>query len=90
MQLAKAFYENKLIESLQTGASRVIYSYIRSISEENSLPLTIYIHGSSTDSDRDTAHLFNQYFYSSLQAALIPYLQLMNYLTLTQLLALSP
>ena len=64
MQQAKTFYENKLIESLQSCTSPVIYSYIRSISGQNSLPLTMYIHGTSAKSDRDKAHLFNQYFHS--------------------------
>ena len=56
--------KHSMIESLQSGASRAIYSYIRSISEQNSLPLIMYIHGISAKFDRDKAHPFNQYFYS--------------------------
>ena len=61
---AKSDYETKLIESHQFSNSSAIYSYIRSISNQNVLPSSLYLDDTVAVSDLDKASLFNQYFYS--------------------------
>ena len=65
LSLAKATYENKLIESHNIlSNSPAVFSYIRSVSKQNSLPSTVNLDDTLASSDVDKASLFNSYFYS--------------------------
>ena len=61
---AKSDYESKLIESHNISNSSAIYSYIRSISNQNILPSTLFLDNTIAVSDADKASLFNKYFHS--------------------------
>ena len=64
VSFAKATYENKLIESHILSNSPAVFSYIRSVSNQNSLPSTVTLDDTLASSDVDKASLFNSYFYS--------------------------
>ena len=65
LSLAKATYENKLIESHNIlSNSPAVFSYILSVSKQNSLPSTVNLDDTLASSDVDKASLFNSYFYS--------------------------
>ena len=61
---AKSDYETKLIESHNISNSSAIYTYIRSISNQNVLPSTLFLDDNFAVSDTDKAYLFNKYFHS--------------------------
>ena len=62
--LAKSNYETRLVESYQTSNCSKIFTYIRSISNQNVLPSTLYLDDTHAISDIEKASLFNFYFYS--------------------------
>ena len=64
LSFAKATYENKLIESRILSNSPAVFSYIRSVSNQNSLPSSVNLDDTLASSDVDKASLFNSYFYS--------------------------
>ena len=68
IQQAKSNYESKLIASFHSTSSRspssVVYSYIRSISGQSSLPAVMSLDSQSAASDTEKASLFNKYFHS--------------------------
>ena len=61
MSNAKSKFENKIIDSLQSGQPSSLYSYIRS---QNRIPPVVNLDNSCAVTDYDKASLFNQYFYS--------------------------
>ena len=61
---AKATFESNLIESHQLSHSSSVFSYIRFITSQNSLPCTLHLDGISVASDFEKATMFNQFFYS--------------------------
>ena len=58
---AKTKFENDLIES---HVSSSVYSYIRLVSNPNTLLPSLHLDGNFASSDYEKATLFNQYFYS--------------------------
>ena len=64
MVQAKSNFERKLIESLQSGDSTAIYSYIRSFSGNGGIPSTMNLNNSCAVSNYDKACFFNRYFHS--------------------------
>lgn len=64
MLKAKASYETNLIEHFQTGNSSRVYQYIRRLSNNSSIPATMFLDSTSASSDKDKACLFNAFFHS--------------------------
>ena len=64
MAHAKAFFEKKLIDTLESGQSSAIFSYIRSSTAFNSLPQVMSLDNFVSESDDEKARLFNKYFQS--------------------------
>ena len=68
IQQAKSNFESKLIASFHSTSSRspssVVYSYIRSISSQSSLPAVMSLDSQSAAGDKEKASLFNKYFHS--------------------------
>ena len=56
--------ENQLIQSHLISNSPAIFSYIRSISNQNALPPIVNLDDTYASSDVDKATLFNEYFFS--------------------------
>ena len=68
IQQAKSDFESNLIASFHSttssSPSSAVYSYIRSISGQASLPAVMTLDNQSAASDMEKASLFNQYFHS--------------------------
>ena len=61
ISFAKSVFETNLLTTLQFNESS---SYIRSVTGQNNIPLSLNFNGTSVDSDQDKATLFNSYFHS--------------------------
>ena len=61
---AKAIFESNLLASLQSNDSYKNFSYIRSITGQNNIPISLHFNGTKVISDQDKATLFNRYFHS--------------------------
>ena len=59
----KADYESTLISNFSYSNSK-IYKYIRSLTNSNCIPCSVYYDSISANSDSAKASLFNKYFYS--------------------------
>ena len=64
MSQAKSSFEHNLIQSIQPSNPSKIYSYLRTITGGNTIPLCVNLGSTSAVSDYDKASLFNQYFHS--------------------------
>ena len=62
---AKSMYENDLIYQFFTSNNSRIYKYIRSITENSSIPLTVDLDSVHATADLDKASLFNTHFHST-------------------------
>ena len=61
---AKSAFESNLLKSLQSNDCTKVYSYIRSVTGQNTIPRCLHFNCMSADSDQDKATLFNRYFHS--------------------------
>ena len=64
MAHVKSDFECKLIESLQAGHSKPIYTYMRNLTNVNTIPSAVNLDNINAVSDNEKATLFNQYFHS--------------------------
>ena len=58
---AKSAFESNLLKSLQSNDCTKVYSYIRSVTGQNTIPRCLHFNNTSADSDQDKATLFNRY-----------------------------
>ena len=64
MAHVKYDFECKLIESLQAGHSKPIYTYMSNLTNVNTIPSAVNLDNINAVSDNEKATLFNQYFHS--------------------------
>ena len=64
LEQAKSEFESELIESHHKSNYSAIYSYIRSVSNQNVLPSTLHLDDIFAASGSEKASLFNKYFHS--------------------------
>lgn len=61
---AKSDYEDHLVTSFANNNSNKIYSYIRSITNQNTIPPSMHLDSTSVHTDSEKAELFNKFFHS--------------------------
>ena len=61
---AKADYLSNLVSDYASGSSSKIFSHIRSVTQQQSIPPKVSLNGVTATTDEEKATLFNQYFFS--------------------------
>ena len=64
IQSAKSLYESQLVANCAGNCNSKIYDYIRSLSNNSSIPSTVFLNSSSATTDLEKANLFNSFFHS--------------------------
>ena len=64
MTEAKSEYETKLVNEFTISNNSKIYSYLRSFSKNDDLPLTLFLKSESAATSPSKAALFNKFFHS--------------------------
>ena len=64
MSTAKVSYEESFVSGLTSSNSNKIYNYIASLSKQSTIPFFMHYGSRHSQSHPETAHLFNEYFYS--------------------------
>ncbi len=64
MEIAKSTYEAQLVDEFAYNNNNKLYKYIKSIQNNNSLPIAMHLNSHTGISDQDKASLFNQFFES--------------------------
>ena len=61
---SKAIFESGLIHNYSHSNTSKIFHYIKSISNQDTLPSVMYLDSTYASSDQDKANLFNKLFFS--------------------------
>ena len=64
IQSAKSLYESQLVTNCAGNCNSKIYDYIRSLSNNCSIPSTVFFNSASATTDLEKANLFNSFFHS--------------------------
>ena len=64
IQSAKSLYESQLVANCAGNCNSKIYDYIRSLSNNSSIPSTVFFNSASATTDLEKANLFNSFFHS--------------------------
>ena len=61
---ARSAYESRLINDFANSNQSKVFSYIRSLTKSDPIPVSVFYNDSCVSNDKQKAMLFNNYFYS--------------------------